>query len=77
LEKTCKEYPPGSSKCSFPVWLIVIIVIIVLIGVSLLALGIFCGIRFYRKRKLEQIKRQLSSTPETEKFKQQTLHMLT
>jgi hypothetical protein len=68
LEKTCKEYPPGSSKCSFPVWLIVVIV---LIGVSLLALGIFCGIYFYRKRKSERIRRQLSSIPETEKMKAQ------
>ncbi len=68
LEKTCKEYPPGSSKCSFPVWLIVVIV---LIGVSLLALGIFCGIYFYRKRKSDRIRRQLSSIPETEKMKAQ------
>jgi hypothetical protein len=48
LKNTCKQYPSGSFKCSFPVWLILVIV---LIGVSLLALGIFYGIRLYRKGK--------------------------
>jgi len=65
LEKMCSEYPPGSSKCSFPVWLIIVIV---LIGVTLLSLGAFFGYRCYRRRKLEQIRRQLSN-PETEKLK--------
>jgi len=65
LEKMCKEYPPGSSKCSFPVWLIVVIV---LIGVTLLALGVFFGVRCYRRRQLEKIRRKLT-TPEEEKLK--------
>jgi len=48
LERDCKDYPPGSSKCSFPVWLIVLIVVVV---VTLLGVGVFFGVRFYRRRR--------------------------
>jgi hypothetical protein len=56
LDVTCKDYPDGSDKCRFPVWLIVTIV---LVGVALIAVGVFCGVRFYRRR---QLRRQLQTT---------------
>jgi len=66
LEKTCQDYPPDSDKCRFPVWLIVIIV---LVAVLALALGVYCGVRCYRRRKLSQIRRQLQSQNRAEEQK--------
>ena len=65
LEVTCKDYPDGSDKCRFPVWLIVTIV---LVGLLLIAVGVFFGVRFYRKRKFNQIRRQFPA-PEEQKLK--------
>jgi len=59
LDVTCKDYPDGSDRCRFPVWLIVTIV---LVGVALIAVGVFCGVRFYRRRRERQLKRQLQTT---------------
>ncbi|CAG2106885.1 unnamed protein product [Medioppia subpectinata] len=58
LDVSCRDYPDGSDKCRFPVWLIVTIV---LVGVALLAAGVFCGVRFYRRRKERLIRQQLQS----------------
>jgi len=64
LEESCKDYPPGSSKCSFPWW---IILIVVLIFVALLSVGIWCGFRYYRRRRIAE-RMRLNVIPEAEKL---------
>lgn len=61
LEVTCRHYPPNSDKCRFPIWLIVVIVLLGLGLVGLVGFGVFM---FCRKRKLNRIRRQLNSAEE-------------
>jgi len=70
LETACADYPPGSDKCRFPVWLIVVLSIA---GVALLAIGIFCGLTCYRRRRLRRRRQQLATAHEEQKLKKSSV----
>lgn len=60
IEDVCVDYPPGSEKCAFPVWIIVLVVIVAFL---LITCGIWCGMRLFRRRRNRQMVKPIDVKP--------------
>lgn len=48
MRERCHDIPPGSDKCKFPIWIIILVLLVLM---SLVGCGVWCGMRCYRRRR--------------------------